>query len=411
MHHMDQTVQLQSKFKNCKLTPRESAYWKPELNLAAEDLGSEVLYATDEWFAPAANLLKDGRGVWIEDKYTENGKWMDGWESRRHGSYSRGGVDSCYIKLGCPGRINKVDIDTNHFTGNYACFASISVCNVPGDPAWFYVRDEKWTELLPKTKLDGGAAGEGHNIHSITNSGSWTHLRLDIYPDGGVARLKVFGEATPDFSTIPASQIINLADVRLGAKPVSCSNMFFSSPWNLILPGRAENMASGWETQRSREKDHCDWVILALGSRGTIDAVEVDTTHFKGNYPHLFEIHGVDLEDGATPIGPVSSKWTDVVEQTKGQAHSRMVFRASDLKFEPRATFTHLKLTVYPDGGLSRLRVYGRRVPDQEEEEEEEAELEVRPGVAGAVNLQKPRPSELKSKSCSFAGGGAGQLF
>eukprot|EP00455_Lapot_gusevi_P041399 TRINITY_DN4794_c0_g1_i1.p1 TRINITY_DN4794_c0_g1~~TRINITY_DN4794_c0_g1_i1.p1 ORF type:complete len:366 (-),score=76.10 TRINITY_DN4794_c0_g1_i1:90-1121(-) len=331
------------------------------VDLASVRAGGEVLYASDEWFAPAENLLKEGRGVWIEGKYTENGKWMDGWETARHGKLKRGGRDVCIIKLGFAGVIAGVDIDTLHFTGNYAQHASIEAACIESDLPWFMIHqdDSIWHEILPKSELVGGTPDAGHNYFSINSPQRWTHLRFSIYPDGGVSRLRVYGLGSINWDKVRESnELIDLASVRCGAKIVACSNDYFSQPINLLMPGRAADMGDGWESRRSREDGHFDWVIIQLGSRGHFKAIEVDTKWFKGNYPHEFSLQGCnvsmdDLKDQSIP----EEAWRDIVPRRPGAGHSRMVFFASDLGCDP--LITHIRLNSFPDGGVSRIRVFG----------------------------------------------------
>ncbi|MCG8610526.1 MAG: allantoicase, partial [Pseudomonadales bacterium] len=271
-------------------------------DLAAKRLGGETLHCTDDFFAEMENLLKPGRGVFIEDKYTDRGKWMDGWESRRRrflpdGTTSDGlEHDHCTIKLGAPGRIHGFNIDTHHFLGNSPQAASVEACScVQGDP------DEStvWQEILPKSAL----AQNAENLFDTSSDQVWTHVRLHIYPDGGVARFRVYGEVSLDWSQFVPGELIDLAYIKNGARPLICSDMFFSHMENLIMPGRGANMGDGWETKRRRptgsatEDRANDWLILQLATPGTLQKVLVDTCHFKGNYPDSFAIEGAYLTE------------------------------------------------------------------------------------------------------------------
>ncbi len=322
------------------------------IDLASERVGGAALFATDEFFAEKENLLKPGRGVFIADKYTENGKWMDGWESRR----KRGpGHDWVIIKLGLPGKIRGVDVDTNFFLGNYPEHCSIEACSLPGDPSLDVLTGDRtqWTELLPISRLEGGS----QNLFEIQSEERWTHVRLHIYPDGGVARFRVHGEVVPDWASILGNgELIDLAAVQNGGVSVLANDMFFSHRNNLLMPGRAENMGDGWETKRKRGPGN-DWVIIQLGAPGFISMAEVDTNHFKGNFPDSCSLEGAYLGDvPADYLTSRSIEWTELLPQTKLQAHTRHYF---EKELHPVGPFTHIRLNIFPDGGISRLRLFG----------------------------------------------------
>jgi len=321
------------------------------VDLAAERVGGKAVFANDEFFAPKENLLKPGRGIFIPDKYTENGKWMDGWETRRK---RVPGYDWCIIKLGIPGAIKGIDIDTNHFLGNHPPYASLDACNLPGDPnaESLASANVNWTPLLPKSPFKPGS----QNLFSINDDRKWTHVRLNIFPDGGVARLRVYGVAMPDLSELKDGEPIDLVAIENGGLPIACSDMFFSSMENLIMPGRAVNMGDGWETKRRRGPGF-DWIILRMGAPGFIKRVEVDTNHFKGNYPDSCSLEG--CAHSATTGDELTKPevaWAEILKKTKLQAHTRHFFEKELLSGGP---FTHVRLNIFPDGGVSRLRVWG----------------------------------------------------
>lgn len=318
------------------------------VDLAAERLGGKALIANDEFFAEKENLLKPGRGVFIPDKYTDRGKWMDGWESRRRRTP---GNDWCVIQLGLRGIIKQVDIDTNHFLGNHPPFASLdAVClanELPND-----IEALSWTGILNKSPLNPGS----QNLFPITSEQAWTHLRLNIFPDGGVARFRVYGVVVPDWTKIKPDDVIDLAAVENGGVPLACSDMFFSSMNNLIMPGRSENMGDGWETKRRRGPGY-DWIILKLGRPGAIQKIEVDTNHFKGNYPDTCSIEGCNAPDATTEqLTADATQWREILPRTKLQADTRHYF---ERELSPLPNCTHLRLNIFPDGGVSRLRVWG----------------------------------------------------
>jgi allantoicase len=318
------------------------------VNLAAARLGGVALRANDEFFAEKENLLQPGRGVFIPDKYTDHGKWMDGWETRRRRTP---GHDWCVVQLGLPGVIAQVDIDTNHFLGNHPPFASLDgICLTNGFPD--NGDDLSWSAILGKSPLNPGA----QNLFPITSNATFTHVRLNIFPDGGVARLRVYGRVVPDWSRLKKDELVDLAAIENGGAPLACSDMFFSSMNNLIMPGRAENMGDGWETKRRRGPGY-DWIILKLGRPGAIRKIEVDTNHFKGNYPDSCSIEGCSAPDASLDrLTNPGTRWQEILPETKLQADKRHFF---ENELSPITNCTHLRLNIYPDGGVSRLRVWG----------------------------------------------------
>lgn len=319
-------------------------------DLAAERLGGKVLYATDDFFAEKENLIKPGRGIFITDKYTDRGKWMDGWESRRK---RVPGHDWAIIKLATPGKIAGFDIDTNFFLGNHPPHASIDAIELKDDKVVSDWDKLPWKEILPKSPLDAGS----RNFYACNDQSRYTHLRLHIYPDGGVARFRVYGEVAKDWSDVSKDEIVDLAAAIEGGRAVACNDMFFSSMSNLTMPGRGINMGDGWETKRNRTPGNRDWVILALATPGIIDNIIVDTCHFKGNYPDRCSLEGVLM----TANGDILSKelkWEEILSESKLQADAEHHYNA---EIKARGPFSHVRLNIFPDGGISRLRLMGRK--------------------------------------------------
>jgi allantoicase len=219
-------------------TKQTSPSFTSLLDLASEGFGGKALACSDDFFAEKENLLKPGRGIFIADKYTDRGKWMDGWESRRK---RIPGHDWCIIQLGASGIIKGLDIDTNFFLGNHPPFASVEACNFEGD-LLRNIDKASWKEILLKSALNPGS----QHFFEIKSTEIWTHLRLNIYPDGGVARLKVYGEVYKDWKSVKAIDLVDLAAAVNGAKSVLCNDMFFSHMDNLLMPGRGVNMGDGW---------------------------------------------------------------------------------------------------------------------------------------------------------------------
>ena len=306
-------------------------------DVAAERLGGRVLVANDEFFAPKENLLKGAKPVWREDEYTDRGKWMDGWETRRRRTP---GHDWCILRLGVPAVVHGVVVDTSYFRGNYPEYCSLEAQAAAEDSApEVLTGDGQWTEVLPRSALRGDA----QNSFAVGHRGRITHLRFNIYPDGGVARLRVFGEPLPAADLRPGA-VVDLAAIVNGGLVTDCSDMFFGHRHNLILPGRSTHMGDGWETKRRRGPGH-DWIVVRLGARGTISRIEVDTDHFKGNAP---ESCAVDIRDGE------DAEWTELLPRTAVEPHSQ-----HRLNVRAPGPATHARLAIYPDGGIARLRLFG----------------------------------------------------
>jgi len=320
------------------------------VDLASESLGGAVLRANDEFFAPKENLLKPHPAEWREHDYTDRGKWMDGWETRRR---REPGYDWCIVRLGLPGVVRGAIVDTAFFRGNYPAECSIEACAVAEILDLDAVDSAEWVEILPRSALKGDA----RNAFSIADGRRFTHLRLNIFPDGGVARLRVHGEVVPDWVRLTRlGGAIDLAALENGGRSLVCSDMFFGSRNNLLLPGRPENMSSGWETRRRRGPGH-DWNIVCLGAPGTARRVEVDTTHFKGNAPGRCSIEACDAAGAsAEALAGDAVDWRVLLPLTRTQPHTRHLFE-EELRAVGR--ITHVRLNLFPDGGVARLRVWG----------------------------------------------------
>jgi allantoicase len=341
------------------------------VDLASERLGGAVLYANDDFFAPKENLLKASAPVFVEGKYTERGKWMDGWESRRRRTP---GFDWCLIRLGLAGRVRGVVVDTSFFRGNYPESCSLEACASEGNPTAADLADgaTEWVEILPPARLQGDSL----NPFAVSSGERFTHLRLKIYPDGGVARLRVYGEVVPDWERVKrAGGLVDLAAVEHGGLVVATSDEFFGHRHNLIMPGRAADMSDGWETKRRRGPGH-DWCIIKLGAAGHVRRVEVDTSHFKGNYPESCSLEVCNAPEAASSLGAGDHAvgagesgagaeetdaldalgWRELLPRTRLQAHTRHFY---ERELRDAGPATHARFRIFPDGGVSRLRLYG----------------------------------------------------
>lgn len=327
-----------------------TAYAAPFLkyvNLADARLGTRALSVTDDWFADVNRLFQPTAAVWKEGVFDDNGKWMDGWESRRKRFE---GYDSAVIRLGVPGSIKGVDIDTSHFTGNYPPSASLEACFVAdGDPD----DTSEWIEILPAVALQG----DSHHYHAIDDARPFSHLRFNIYPDGGVARLRVHGIPYRDWATVTADESLDLAAALNGGRALACSDQHYGHMGNLLNPGRGVNMGDGWETARRRTPGN-DWVIIALGHPGEIERIVVDTLHFKGNYPDSCSIQAAFVKGGTdAQIETQSLFWRELLPSQKLSMHAEHEFAEQIARLGP---VTHVRLNVFPDGGVSRLRLFGK---------------------------------------------------
>jgi allantoicase len=317
------------------------------IDLASEKLGGRAIACSDDFFAEKENLLRPGRGEFIPGKYTERGKWMDGWESRRRRD---GGHDWCVIRLGLPGVVRGVDVDCNHFLGNAPKSCRLEGARIEGyrRAATLGDADVTWTEILADSPTTPGA----QNLFALADEGVYTHLRLHIYPDGGVARFRAYGEVRPDWKTLlEEHKVLDLAAVEHGGVALACSDEFFSNKQNLIMPGASTHMGDGWESKRRRGPGH-DWVIVRLGRPGRLRRAVLDTSHFKGNFPDSALLEGTSAPADAA-VGSLTG-WRPLVPQTKLEAHTAHVFAIAE-----REPVSHVRLSIFPDGGVARMRLYG----------------------------------------------------
>jgi allantoicase len=316
-------------------------------DLLSARVGGRALYANDEFFAPRGALVRPEPAVFVPGKYTARGKWMDGWETRRRRTP---GHDWCVLQLGLRGRVHAVNVDTSHFVGNQPEKASLEACDLSGPVTRARLERASWVEVLKPSPLAPGAA----NLFPLTGAGPFTHVRLNIFPDGGVARLRVRGEVAVDPARL-RGRLVDLAAIGSGGVVLGASDMHFGSKDHLILPGRAKSMAEGWETRRRRGPGH-DWAVVRLGLPGRIEKVEIDTAHFKGNFPESASLEGcVAPRASLAELGEAT--WQELLPRTKLRPHARHLFARQLTATGP---FTHVRLRIYPDGGVSRLRLHGR---------------------------------------------------
>lgn len=316
-------------------------------DLAARSAGGAVLWANDDLFAERENLIKPSPAEYRPATFGHKGQVYDGWETRRRRDASPDAHDSAIVRLGVPGIVRGVLVDTAWFTGNYPPQISVEAAYVTGYPSpEELVEKTTWTTIVER----GDVNGDSRNPFKVNSSRRWTHVRLSIYPDGGVARLRVHGEGLLDPRFVDGLPL-DLAALANGGRITSCSNMFYSSPNNLLLPGAARTMGEGWETSRRRDAGN-DWVQLHLATQGVLTVAELDTSYFVGNAPGSARLSG---RDDADPHGD----WFELLPVTELQPDTRHRFL-----IDSQRPVTQARLDIHPDGGMARLRLFGRLTPD-----------------------------------------------
>ena len=316
-------------------------------NLASGRLGAVVTEVTDEFFADKARMLQDAPAVFVPDKYDNHGKWMDGWETRRR---RNGGHDWAIVKLAVPGVIKGIDIDTSHFTGNFPPAASLEACRSETPPS----EGTAWTPILPISALGSSR----HHFFPVTSDTAFNWVRLQIFPDGGVARLRVYGAPVPGWKPGDSQTVHELSALRNGGAIVAYNDAHYGNVAQLLTEGRGRNMGDGWETRRRREPGN-DWIIVALGAAGIVEKAEVDTAFYKGNFPDRCSLQAARVGEGTrASIITQSQFWPVLMGEQKLAADTIHTFDPELMtKLGP---VTHVKLNIFPDGGVSRLRIFGK---------------------------------------------------
>ncbi|WP_343681913.1 allantoicase [Acinetobacter baylyi] len=315
-------------------------------NLADSRIGAQIVECSDDFFAEVKRMLQFEAPIFVEDKFDDHGKWMDGWETRRK---RHAGYDWCIVKLGVAGKIKAVDIDTTFFTGNYPASASLEGCYAPNGNT----QEALWQPLLGNSILGPSQ----HHIFDVQNDAIFTHIRLNIFPDGGVARLRIYGDV--QIQITDTDQTLDLLALQNGGRVIAYSDAHFGHPRNLINPGRGVNMGDGWETKRRRAPGF-DWCLLALGQAGKIEKIEIDTAHFKGNYPAQVSIQAIYIEDATDPqLIPQSMFWPFLLEAQDMQMDHIHSYLTEVLAHEK---VSHIRVNMIPDGGISRVRLWGKVV-------------------------------------------------
>ena len=316
------------------------------IDLAQPRLGSKVIFKTDDFFASAKRIIDPAAPVFKEGLFDKNGKWMDGWESRRKRTP---GHDYLIIKLGKPGSISKVNVDTSHFNGNQPSMISIEACNSKSNN----IKNFKWKSLLVKKKTKANS----HHIFKTSSKSVFTHIKLNIFPDGGVARLRLYGNISKEKNDFK-NKTINLASLLDGASVIACNNEHFGKAENILAPGKAKNMGDGWETRRRRDKGF-DWLILNSIDGEKIDKIEISTHHFKGNFPSHCSLQAayITTKKSSSSIVSGSNKWKTLMNKTMLKANKTHTFRNVLMKNDK---INFIKINIFPDGGISRFRIFGK---------------------------------------------------
>ena len=316
------------------------------IDLAQPRLGTKVIYKTDDFFASANRIISPSLPIFKEGVFDKHGKWMDGWESRRKRT---SGHDFIILKLGKPGKISKVDVDTSHFNGNQPGMVSIEGTNSNLNK----INQFKWVPILSKKKTKANS----HHFFSINNKKIFTHIKFNIFPDGGVARLRLYGSIAK--SNNLKNKKINLASLLDGASVIACNNEHFGKAENILAPGKAKNMGDGWETRRRRDKGN-DWLILNSIDGSFIDKIEISTHHFKGNFPSHCSLQAAYLNTkNSKKIVNSSNKWKYLLKNTKLSANKTHTFKNSLMKKEK---INYIKINIFPDGGISRFKIFGKKI-------------------------------------------------
>ena len=317
------------------------------IDLAQPRLGTKVIYKTDDFFASANRIINPTEPVFKVGVFDKHGKWMDGWESRRKRTV---GHDFIIIKLGKPGTIKKVDVDTSHFNGNQPAMISIEGANSNSNK----INQLNWQPLLSKKKTKANS----HHYFKVNSNKVFTHIKFNIFPDGGVARLRLYGSIAK--SNKLKNKKINLASLLDGSSVIACNNEHFGKAENILAPGKAKNMGDGWETRRRRGKGF-DWLILNSLDGKEIDKIEISTHHFKGNFPSHCSLQATYLPNSknSKQIVKSSTKWKYLLKDAKLSANKVHVFKNNLMK---KDKINFIKINIFPDGGISRFRIYGKSI-------------------------------------------------
>jgi allantoicase len=314
-------------------------------DLASRALRGGVVAVSDDSFAEKENLIAPGHPVQRSATFGHKGHLYDGWETRRkrgpggalpaHGEH-----DWAIVRLGAPGVVRAVVVDTSFSTGNHPRSCSVEACFADGYPA--SLDDSEWTEIVSRAAL----TGDSRHVFHVSAARRFSHVRLRIYPDGGVARLRVHGAVVPSPALLEGLTF-DLAALSNGGDVVSCSDLFYSAPRNVISPGLSRVTGEGWETRRRREPGN-EWLVVRLAGQALVSLAEIDTSGYIGNAPGAASLAGRDEGGGG------EAPWTVLLNPLPLLPDTPHRLRLAAPK-----PVTHVRLNVFPDGGIARLRLHG----------------------------------------------------
>lgn len=335
----------------------DAAFKSDSVDLVNKALGSRIVAFSDEWFAAADNLTTPTPPIRKPGVFTYAGAWYDGWETRRHNTEP---FDWVIFRLGvASGQVKGVEVDTAFFSGNQAPEVAVEGAFISDD------KEEElkgkdfsgWETILPKQEC-GPSQRHGWRLPQKTEK-AYTHVRLQMYPDGGIARFRLYGDVVPILPQ-DVNEVFDLAAVVNGGVAVSCSDQHFGTKDNLILPGRGVDMGDGWETKRSRG-EHIDWTIIKLGVTGAIEKIVVDTAHFRGNFPQKVQVFAAPPQPGVP--GHDDIVWAEVLTPQKTGPDKEHEY-GLDVLQNTGLLYGFVKLVIIPDGGVKRIRVFGKRAAE-----------------------------------------------
>ncbi|WPG99026.1 Hypothetical protein R9X50_00183100 [Acrodontium crateriforme] len=332
----------------------DATFKSSSVDLVNKALGSRILSFSDEWFAGAENLTTPTPPIRKPGVFTYAGAWYDGWETRRHNPEP---FDWVVIRLGvASGKVRGVEIDTAFFNGNQAPEIAVEGCFLSDDcEEEVKGKDFKgWETILPKQECQPSQR-HGWLLSEMTEK-AYTHVRLQMFPDGGIARFRLYGDVV---AVLPqdTNAVFDLAATVNGGVAVQCSDQHFGTKDNLLLPGRGVDMGDGWETKRSRG-EHIDWVIVKLGVSGIIEKLVVDTAHFRGNFPQKVQVFAAPAS-GQAP-GHEDNVWTEILAPQKTGPDHEHEYGNGVLKDVGKA-YGFVKMVIIPDGGVKRRPEHGKR--------------------------------------------------
>ena len=320
------------------------------IDLAQPRLGTKVVYKTNDFFGDANRILDPAKPVWKESVYDDNGKWMDGWETKRKRD---NGNDYLILSLGKAGTISKIDVDTSFFNGNQPNSISIEGCYSEKN---IFIENIKWKTLVKKSKVRPNF----NNFFNVKDNSEFTHIKLNIFPDGGIARLRLYGKISVKKKYFSRNETMELSSILNGGSVIAFNNEHFGKAENILAPGKSLNMGDGWETRRRRTKGF-DWLIFKFGLPGIVSYINIDTSYFKGNYPDYFSLQASYIsEHKPLPKNRIiyqSNKWKYLIKNEKLNPNREHFFNNNLLI---KNKINYVRMNIFPDGGIARIKIFGK---------------------------------------------------